>query len=189
MNRTLSPLVSLYWRETPHNRAARAVLLLLAGVCLLAVSAQVKVPYYPVPQTLQTLAVLLLPFLFGARPAVAAVVSYLALGAAGAPVFAAGGGWAVFTGPTGGFLLGFLLAVLWLAWCWRRGWLHGALRLLLCLSVADALIFLCGLPWLALALASWQQAWTAGALPFLLGDMSKVALTTALVVLAQRRQA
>ena len=187
MTHLTPPIVSLYWRETPHNRAVRAALLTLAGACLLTASAQIKVPYYPVPQTLQTLAVILLPFLLGARPAVAAVVTYLALGAAGAPVFAAGGGWAYFTGPTGGFLLGFAAATIWLAWCAHKGWARGLGKSLLCLTIGDVLIFLCGIPWLALALGSWEKAWAAGALPFILGDVSKIALAAALVVLAQRR--
>ena len=194
-----SPIISLCRREAPINAASRAsrvsgalraALLVAAGVCLLSVSAQIKVPYYPVPQTLQTLAVLLLPFLLGARPAIGAVVSYLALGAAGAPVFAAAaGGWAHFIGPTGGFLLGFLVAVAALSLCLHLRLVRGFASALLCLLVADALVFLCGIPWLALALGGdWQKAFTLGAAPFILGDLGKALLVAGAVALSQRQR-
>ena len=87
------------------------VALVLAGVGVLTVSAWLSVPFYPVPLTMQTLAVLLVGGLLGPRLGASAVAGYLAVGLMGAPVFHNGlGGVAVFGGPTGGYLVGFLPA-------------------------------------------------------------------------------
>ena len=102
--------------------------LVLFGVGVLTVSARLSVPFYPVPLTMQTLAVLLVGGLLGPMLGASAVASYLAIGAMGAPVFASGlGGFAIFAGPTGGYLVGFLPAafLMGLAVRWARtrsGW-------------------------------------------------------------------
>ena len=92
----------------------RQALLVLAGSVLLWISAKVQVPFWPVPMTLQTLAVLGLAAALGRRLGVAAVVLYLMEGALGLPVFAGtpekGIGLAYMAGPTGGYLAGFVLA-------------------------------------------------------------------------------
>ena len=82
------------------------------GVALLTLASKVQVPFWPVPMTLQTLAVLMIGAAAGARLGVTTVLAWLALGAIGAPVFATGAGLAYMAGPTGGYLLGFLLAVM-----------------------------------------------------------------------------
>ena len=82
------------------------------GVVLLTLASKIQVPFWPVPMTLQTLAVLMIGAAAGARLGVTTVLAWLALGAIGAPVFATGAGLAYMAGPTGGYLLGFLLAVM-----------------------------------------------------------------------------
>ena len=123
----------------PRLRSRRAPLLLaraalaFVGTLVLVVSAKVEVPFYPVPMTLQTLAVLTLGALFGARLAAATVALYLGEGLIGLPVFAgAAAGPAYLAGPTGGYLVGFLLAAALVGWLaergWTRGWLLAARR-------------------------------------------------------------
>lgn len=183
-----NPLISVYQSAAAHPRL-RAALLALLGVCLLTVSAKIKVPYYPVPMTLQTLVVLLLPALCSAPAALGGVIAYLALGAAGAPVFSGGGGAAYFTGATGGFLVGFAAAAAFIAFWARRGALNtfgGALAVFL---AAAALLFACGLGQLALVVGDWHKALALGLYPFIIGDISKAVLAAALVALLRRKPA
>jgi len=171
--------------------AVRPMLLKIAlvttGVGVLAASAWISVPFYPVPMTMQTLAVLLVGGLLGPRLGVAAVTSYLVLGLAGAPVFHSGlGGPALLAGPTGGYLMGFVPAVFVMGLASRRGWTPSAGRLgklhRLALLVggavlAEAAIYSLGLPWLAFTTA--QDAGTVmakGLMPFLLADLVKTAV-------------
>jgi biotin transport system substrate-specific component len=165
-------------------RARRAVFeatLVVAGVAVLTAGAWLSVPFYPVPLTMQTLAVLLVGGLLGPRLGVSAVAGYLTLGLVGAPVFHGGlGGLAVLAGPTGGYLLGFLPAALLMGWVAGRA--RGAkLRDLALLAagamLAGAAIYAMGVPWLALFTGgSLSRAAAVGAAPFLLGDLLKTAV-------------
>lgn len=106
--------------EAVRSVAAQKAALVLAGMGILAASAWLSVPFYPVPLTMQTLAVLLIGGTLGPALGVSAVAGYLALGAVGAPVFHGGlGGVLVLAGPTGGYLLGFLPAVFLMGWAAR----------------------------------------------------------------------
>lgn len=154
--------------------AARFWGLALLGSALLAASAQVSLPMWPVPATLQTLAVLLLGALGGGRLGAASVALYLAEGAMGLPVFAGGaGGAAVLAGPTAGYLLGFLPAA-WLAGQAGRGLARQALVL----TAAHLLLFLPGVAWLA-GFVGWERALTAGLFVFVPGTVVKTALALA----------
>ena len=164
----------------------------LAGVGVLTASSWMSVPFYPVPLTLQTLAVLLVGGFLGPRLGVAAVASYLALGMAGAPVFHNGlGGLAVVAGPTGGYLLGFVPAAYLIGLAGRRGWSKsfarmGMLRKAALVTVgallAEAAIYALGLPWLALITVQDAGATiAAGLVPFLLGDLVKMAIAVMVI--------
>ena len=112
--------------EVLRSATAQKAGLVLAGIGILAASAWLSVPFYPVPLTMQTLAVLLIGGALGPVLGVSAVTGYLALGALGAPVFHNGlGGMLVLAGPTGGYLVGFLPAVFLMGWAAR---LSGAPR-------------------------------------------------------------
>ncbi len=156
----------------------------LALSLLLAVSAKAQVPFWPVPMTLQTLAVLTIGGLLGVRLGLAAMAAYLLEGAAGLPVFAGtpahGIGLAYMAGPTGGYLLGLVLAMAWAGWVGHR-LAHRPVALGLAMLVAVALNYLPGIAWLS-TFVGWQRAWLAGAAPFLLADAVKAALATCLVV-------
>ncbi|GGJ30849.1 biotin transporter BioY [Neoroseomonas lacus] len=155
--------------------------LALLGSAALAASAQVAVPMWPVPATMQTLVVLLLGAFGGARFGVVAVALYLAEGAAGLPVFAHGtGGLAVLAGPTAGYLLGFLAAA-WVAGHAGRGWLRAGVVL----TVAHLVVFIPGVAWLA-GFVGVERAIAAGFGAFVPGLVVKTALTLVLLRAARR---
>jgi biotin transport system substrate-specific component len=167
----------------PRRRAlARFWGLALLGSAVLAASAQVVLPAWPVPATLQSLAVLLLGAAGGARLGMAAVGLYLIEGALGLPVFAGGGaGPAALAGPTGGYLLGFLPAA-WLAGQARGPlWRQGAVLL-----AAHGLLFVPGVAWLA-GFVGAERAFFAGFAVFLPATLVKTALALAVLRAVVRR--
>ncbi|MCO6419098.1 biotin transporter BioY [Siccirubricoccus sp. KC 17139] len=167
----------------PSRSAARFWGFALLGSAVLAASAQISLPFWPVPATLQSLAVLLLGALGGGRLGLAAVGLYLLEGALGLPVFAgATAGPAVLTGPTAGYLLGFLPAA-WIAGLAVRDsfpWRQAAL-----LTLAHLALFLPGLLWLS-GFVGLERAWMAGFLLFLPGTLVKTALAWAVLRAARR---
>lgn len=104
---TYQSLAKAAW-PSEQAHVFRNVVLMLVGSLLLAISAKIQVPFYPVPMTMQTFAVLVIGMAYGWRLGGATVLLYLAEGAAGMPVFASGAGLAYLAGPTGGYLVGFL---------------------------------------------------------------------------------
>jgi biotin transport system substrate-specific component len=171
---------------TAERPLARTLLVAFAGSLLLTVSAKVSVPFYPVPMTMQTLAVLVLGFTLGPRLGAAAVMLYLAQGAAGLPVFTGtpekGIGLAYMAGPTGGFLLGFVASA-WLAgWFAMKGWTQSVVPALAASLVAQAVVFVPGLIWLGFFLGSADKALTFGLYPFIVGGLFKSALAAAIAL-------
>ena len=163
------------------ERIARGLALALGGSLLLAVSAKVQVPFYPVPLTLQTLVVLLLGAALGARLAAASVALYLIEGLAGLPVFAgAVAGPLYMAGPTGGYLIGFLAASALIGFAADRKWDRSWIRLLVSLSVGHAVVFVFGFAWLAHFIGA-EKAFAAGVAPFALATVVKTLLAVALV--------
>lgn len=171
------------WRPAAGPRAAwlRAAVLLAAGCGLLTVSAKVQIPFYPVPVTLQTFVLLVLGMAYGLRLATATAASYLGAGLAGAPVFAgAGAGWAYVSGPTGGYLAGFVLAMALMGALGDRGWGRGLAGMLGPMLLGTAVIFACGVAWLS-SLIGWEKALAGGLYPFIPGEAAKIVLATLLV--------
>ncbi len=167
------------------QRILRNLVLALAGTALLTLSAKVQIPFYPVPLTLQTLAVLALGMAYGWRLGAATLLIYLAEGAFGLPVFAGtpekGIGLAYMMGPTGGYLLGFLLAAGLCGWLAERGWDRSVPATAAAMFLGNLVIYLPGLLWLG-GLLGWDKPileW--GLTPFLLGDALKLALAAALM--------
>ena len=166
----------------------KSVAAAVAGSALIAIAAQVSVPFFPVPMTLQTLTVLLVGLAFGPRLAGATVALYLAEGAMGLPVFAGFKNGVAFAGPTAGFLVGFLAMAVIAGFAAGRGFL----AMLGAAVVGSAVLYALGLAWpLAVAGAfGLEGGWVgmSGAplleafmLPFLAGDAVK-ALIAALIV-------
>lgn len=163
----------------------RGLLMVLAGSAFIAIAAQISVPFYPVPVTLQTLAILLVGFTFGSRLGALTLIAYLAEGAMGLPVFANGMNGLAFAGPTAGFLFGFVLMA-WLAGlAVETGLAKNAVTRSLAAIVISALLYIPGLAW-PMAIASvfgieagWvgkdfaSYYWVYFMAPFLLGDAVK----------------
>ena len=175
--------------STTDAGLVRKLLLVFAGSVLLTVSARLQVPFWPVPMTMQPYVVLVLGMALGRTLGPAAVALYLLEGALGLPVFAGtpekGIGLAYMTGPTGGYLLGFLLAAAVTGQLSARGFDRRPLTALLAATAGMAAIYVPGLAWLA-TLVGAENAVALGALPFLPGDALKIALATATLPLAWR---
>lgn len=159
----------------------RAIAVVLSGVGLLTLSAKTSVPFYPVPMTLQTLAILLICSAVNLQLGLATMVSYLVVGALGLPVFAGtpqlGIGLAYMIGPTGGYLLGFVAATLLLGYGVKLGYHKRFFSCLLIMLLSIILIYFCGYLWLG-TLIGYKSAWSAGVLPFILGDTLKALLAS-----------
>lgn len=142
---------------------------------LTALAAQVSVPMTPVPMTLQSLAVVLAGGVLGPRWGVAAMLVYLAAAAVGLPVLSDGrSGLETLTGPTAGYLAGFVLAAWTVGEAGRRGRLTRPVAGIAILSAAHLLILLPGAAWLAQGMG-WTDAFAAGFTPFLPGAVVKSA--------------
>lgn len=164
-----------------HSRGLTSVSTVLVAAALIAMSAKAQVPFWPVPMTLHTLAVLGLAALLGPRLGFAAMATYLAAGLAGLPVFsgapARGIGLAYALGPTGGYLLGYLAAS-WLTGRLAQG--RGPIGTAGAMLTGLVVIYAAGLLWLATHVPA-AQVMTAGLTPFILGDLVKTGLALALV--------
>ncbi len=162
--------------------------LVLGGSLLVALAARIAVPlpFTPVPITGQTLAVLLVGALLGSVRGGLSMLLYLAQGAAGLPVFAAGNaGAAYLLGPTGGYLLGFVAGAFLTGLLAERGWDRHIGTTMLAMLLGKAAIFAPGLGWLALVVGS-ENVWATGLIPFLPGIAVKVTLAALLLPLGWR---
>lgn len=166
-----------------NDTITRKLVMVVFGSLLVAASAQVTVPMFPVPMTLQTLAISLIGLTYGARLAGVTLATYLAQGAAGLPVFAGGAAGAVhLVGPTGGFLLGFV-AMAWLTgYLVERGFDRGFGRLFLAAFIPALLLFVPGVLWLwVITPLDLQGAAMGGAVPFQIGGLVKSAVAALIV--------
>ncbi|RXV66583.1 biotin transporter BioY [Roseovarius sp. A46] len=165
-----------------HEGLVRKAGLVLGGSLFIALAAQVSVPFFPVPLTLQTLAILVVGLTFGSRLGAAALLAYLAEGAMGLPVFANGMNGAALVGPTAGFLYGFV-GMAWLAGlAVERGLARGVVSTAICGVAISALLYLPGLAWPAAVMGkTMPELWTYWMSPFLLGDAVKAVLAAMVV--------
>ncbi len=157
--------------------------LVLLGTAAIALLAQVRIPlpFTPVPITGQTLGVLLIAAVLGARRGTASLGLYLAGGLVGLPFFAGGGsGLAHLTGPTGGFLVGFLAAAVIVGSLAERGWTRSWLKTAALFAIGSLVIYFCGAVYLSV-FVGLRQALAMGVLPFIPGDVVKAALAAALL--------
>ena len=159
------------------------------GSSLLWASAKVQVPFWPVPMTMQTYVVLSLGALLGWRLGVVTVAVYLAEGALGFPVFAGtpanGIGLAYMAGTTGGYLAGYLVAVVLVGMLAERGWDRSALGTAAALLAGELAILGLGCAWLAVQFG-WEKALAFGFGPFLFGDAVKLVLAGATIAYGSR---
>lgn len=155
---------------------AKKAAIVVAGSLFMAAMTQISVPFFPVPMTLQTLAVMLIGVTFGFRMATATIALYLVEGLAGLPVFSNFGfGFAKLIGPTGGYLVGFLVAAAVMGFLADRGVTRSWSGMFITLVAGELIIMALGFTWLA-SLIGADKAWLGGVMPFLLGDALKLVL-------------
>ncbi len=172
--------VSLIDRVVPRSRVTDLVLI-SAGAGLTALLAQIQIPMYPVPMTLQTFAVLLIAAAMGPWRALSSMGLYVAMGAAGLPVFAGAKALSQVL-PTAGYLFGFAVAAVIVGLLANRGFVRQPVAVLLSFLAGSAIIYLFGAGWLILGLGmDVQQALLAGVIPFLVGDAAKALLAAAVL--------
>ena len=160
-----------------ENKILRIIVITIIGTLLLTVSAKIKIPFYPVPMTMQTFAVLFIGITLGYKVGLLTVSLYLLEGIAGYPVFAnspeKGIGLVYFTGPTMGYLIGFLIAV----YCagifkYDKGLINTFIKLIFSVSF----IYIFGLVWLGMLIGWDKPIFKLGAQPFLLAELFKMLL-------------
>ena len=178
---------SLSWIELVTNKLNKNKIFNLAyistvlfGSIILIISAKIKVDLYPVPMTLQPLAVLMIGMLFGRNLAIATIGLYILQGIAGFPVFAYGGGLLYLFGPTGGFIVGFFIAGLVLGELADRGWGRNILSSIFCMMLGMFIIYFFGILQLS-AIKGFAFAIIKGFYPFLVGDLYKLLVAGILV--------
>jgi len=172
---TKPTLIGTLWPDRT-SPALRWITLMLVGSGFLAICAQINVPLYPVPITMQTFGVLLIGMVFGSRLGGATVALYLFEGAIGLPVYAGlSGGLPVLFGLTGGYLFGFVIAAWLVGMLAERGWDRNVFTTAVAMLLGNIVLYVPGLIWLAGFIGA-EDAITGGLLPFILGDLLKVAL-------------
>jgi len=159
------------------NKIAKVILVAVLGTLLLTISAKIKIPFYPVPMTMQTFVILLIGITLGYRMGLATVTLYLLEGIVGLPVFASspekGIGIAYFIGPTMGYLIGFLVAVYFAGlFKYDKGIINTFLKLIFSVSF----IYIFGLIWLGTLIGWDKPIFKLGAQPFLLAELFKILL-------------
>jgi len=180
MTTTYLPLASAVF---PRKRVV-TLALVVSFALLTAAAAQFRItlPFTPVPITGQTFAVLLAGGVLGSRAGAASQAVYWLSGLA-FPFYAGGGrGWDVATGSTGGYLIGFIVAAWVVGSLAERGQDRTVATALPAFLAGTVIVYLFGVPWLARELnISWQRAMEMGAVPFIIGDLVKVALAGVLL--------
>lgn len=168
------------------NSLTGKVTITLAAAILIAIGAKIQVPFWPVPMTLQTLAVLIIGAALGPRLGLAAMGAYMAAGLAGLPVFAGsperGVGLAYLAGPTTGFLIGMALSML-VTGALAQG--RGLGMRALAMGLGTVAIYVPGLIWLS-AFVPADKLIAVGVMPFLLGDIVKIGVGAMLLEAANR---
>ena len=169
----------------PRPTLLTDAILVVSGTALVSICAQisVKLPFTPVPITGQTFAVLLVGTSLGALLGLASLGLYLFVGTLGAPVYADHQhGWDVITGPTGGYIIGFVVAAALAGFLAERRWDRHFNSAVAAMLSGNVVIYLFGLPWLAAKIDSGlEDTLEAGLYPFVVGDLIKLYLAGALL--------
>jgi len=159
------------------EKVIKLILITIAGSILITISAKIKIPFYPVPMTMQTFVILLIGITLGYKIGLATVTLYLLEGIVGLPVFAnspeKGIGLIYFIGPTMGYLIGFIISVYFAGlFKYDKGIINTFLKLVFSVSF----IYIFGLIWLGILIGWDKPIFKLGAQPFLLAELFKVLL-------------
>ena len=161
------------------NKIIKIILIAIAGTLLLTISAKIKIPFYPVPMTMQTFVVLFLGIILGPKIGLLTIGLYLLEGIFGLPVFAGtpekGIGFIYFTGPTMGYLIGFLIAAYFSgSFKYDKGLINTFFKLMFSVSF----IYIFGLLRLGFLIGWDKPIFQLGAQPFLLAELFKILILT-----------
>ncbi len=164
------------------EKIIKLALITIVGTILITISAKIKIPFYPVPMTMQTFMILLIGIVLGYRMGLAIVTLYLIEGIFGLPVFAnspeKGIGITYFVGPTMGYLIGFLVAVFLVGYFkYNTGLINNFIKL----SFSVSFIYIFGLIWLGTLIGWDKPIYKLGAHPFLLAELFKILLLVFLI--------
>ena len=182
-------------KNISSNQLVKNFFLAIIGSILIAISSKIKIPFYPVPMTMQTFIVVLIGMLYGWKLGLFTVALYLFEGAIGLPVFAGtpekGIGLVYLTGPTMGYLIGFLFAVFISGYFFPKikkssynfeswsGKLINSLKLFMLFAISMLSIYALGVIWLS-NFVGWEKVLVLGVYPFLLAEIFKIAILTIL---------
>ena len=166
-------------KQNTQSQIIKLLLIVFFGSVVLAISSKIKIPFYPVPMTMQTFVVLLFGISFGYKIALSIVGLYLLEGIMGLPVFSnspeKGIGIVYFTGPTMGYLIGFLIATFFAGkFNYNNNLIHNFLKL----TFAISFIYILGMLWLGNLIGWDKPIFELGAKPFLLAELLKILLAT-----------
>ncbi len=160
-----------------HRSLLLDAVLVVVFSAFVALTAQVSLPLLPVPLTLQTLGVLFTGAVLGSKRGTLALLLYVAEGAIGLPVFAGGlSGIGVLIGPTGGYLVGFIVAAGIVGLLAERGWDRRLIWAALAMVVGNLVIYALGVAWLTVVLGDLRTALVQGMLIFIIGDLIKIVI-------------
>ena len=168
-------------KQNTQSQIIKLLLIVFLGSVILAISSKIKIPFYPVPMTMQTFVVLFLGISFGYKVALASVSLYLLEGIVGLPVFSnspeKGVGLVYFTGPTMGYLIGFLSA------CFLASYIKindNYFVIFAKLMISVSTIYVLGILWLGILIGWDKPIIQLGVMPFLLAEIFKISLLTVL---------
>ena len=179
MSLVSQPRITLVDVLLPRSRSwLFDAVLVVAFSAFVALSARVAIPWWPVPMTLQPLAVLFTGAVLGSRRGALALLLYLVEGAVGLPVFAGGAGVAYMLGPTGGYLVSYPVVAGLVGWLAERGWDRRLVWTAAAMTLGLIVIYAFGVAWLAGLLGDLEIALVQGMLIFIPGDLIKIAIAT-----------
>jgi len=183
MNRSSALFPSLL-HNSKINHALWFAMLAVTGTVLIAISSKIKVPMWPVDMSLQTLAIFTIAAVFGFKLGVATILLYLAEGALGLPVFQGtperGIGLAYMVGPTGGYLVGFVVMTAITGWAADQGWWRNPFKIGAAMLIGEVILLTLGALWL-MYLFGISQGLEYGIGPFIVPDVLKLALAAGIV--------
>ena len=168
-------------KQNSQSRIIKSLLIIFLGSIILAISAKIKIPFYPVPMTMQTFVVLFLGISFGYKIALATVILYLLEGILGFPVFSnspeRGIGLAYFVGPTMGYLIGFVSACFFASFIKED---DNYFKIFSKLIFSVSTIYFFGVLWLGILIGWDKPIIELGVIPFLMAEIFKISLLTIL---------
>ncbi|RDV03995.1 biotin transporter BioY [Undibacter mobilis] len=189
MKRLFKSAAAVATKDDIGSRLMFGFAAVVVGSLLLTASARTQIPFWPVPMTMQTMAVIVIGMTLGSRLGLIVVAAYVLEGLMGLPVFAntpaRGAGLAYLMGPTGGYLAGFCVAAYVSGWLAERGFGHDLFKASLVNIIGTLIILTFGYAWLA-HLIGPVKAYAAGVHPFLLSSLVKIGLGAVLAVLIAR---